>query len=470
MRARAYYEGCPPSWQELGFDGAPAPKYYPISGFKDLVSLELYSLAFEVGKSEDLIEDFAKALLRSQHLKTLGMSFASRWDPIGGVIATSTDPYFLYNLSKIYSSLGGAPLLIETLRLGEGIVFDEIDANGVEDQTPEEADSKLHLCKRQQKRDTYKYTENHYVHKLWNNKALTTFHAYNGPRLIEGHGLHLFNTIDFLYTPSYPNLRQLAVNFLITDVTQWLNHPANNVTELIVTGCYAQLPCRSLVSDFDEFSKLHLPLTLLYARELYTESSGRSTHDSVTILRALTGLRTVTLQSLALSVDESQLVNLSRLIVTPYIKIILTRWQGGLIQDIHFLPNLTFLRLLKRAGAPKQFFNPERERLKHTGNFMMPLWIKNGPTPEMVAKHCFGAQRALKYVMVDQVAFEVVHNWTKVDGDNERQGHVRKRAKKSMKGEAKYLRESVELPYFWLEIPHRATLIFICRNRNGRIL
>jgi hypothetical protein len=85
--------------------------------------------------------------------------------------------------------------------------------------------------------------------------------------------------------------------------------------ELIITGSYVH------PDEFEEdflvinhshsidFMALHKPLTFLYIRELYVEEPANRKHEHKTILDTLPCNVSYGLQSLALSVDRSQLVS-----------------------------------------------------------------------------------------------------------------------------------------------------------------
>jgi len=127
-RGKAYYQRCPPQLQRIGFDNEFFTRGHRISGFKNLTSLELYSLSYEWYETDDLIADFAELLLGSPHLKKLGISLATRWDPNTSLMIDS--PYFPISfyptLSNDYARMEGSrPLAIETLRLGDGIEIAE---------------------------------------------------------------------------------------------------------------------------------------------------------------------------------------------------------------------------------------------------------------------------------------------------------------------------------------------------------
>jgi hypothetical protein len=115
------------------------------------------------------------------------------------------------------------------------------------------------------------------------------------------------------------------------------------------------------------------------------------------------------LQSLALSVDRSQLVS-HRTTVPLKVSLMLIHSQDGLIRYLRYLPKLVSLRLLKQDGAPHQFFPPPGST-EHKLYSAVPTWIKPGLTSEEIARRCNGRHwpnKSLKYIMIDQVAFEVV--------------------------------------------------------------
>lgn len=93
-----------------------------ISGFKNLTSLELYSLPIQNGIS-GLITEIAAVLLGNPGLRKLGLSLACKWDCASDSIITPPQPPdFLRSLASAYGALEGAnPLSIETLRIGDGV-------------------------------------------------------------------------------------------------------------------------------------------------------------------------------------------------------------------------------------------------------------------------------------------------------------------------------------------------------------
>lgn len=144
---------------------------------------------------------------------------------------------------------------------------------------------------------------NHYIYGILDENTLKTLHVSNG-----------FGKIEFEHIPDCPNLRQLAISILKEDAIDWLNEQENQVTELIITGSYTHFNEEDGVetnhSDSSDFIALKRPLTFLYVRELYIEEPVDRANEHHTILDFLLGKVFYGLQSLALSVDRSQLVSL----------------------------------------------------------------------------------------------------------------------------------------------------------------
>lgn len=216
--------------------------YFPLTGFRNLTSLELYDF---YSNHDYVLKDMAHVLRDSPFLKKLGLAFASEITNdddeaiLFGGPRHPTD--FLERLCKLYgSTCKNRPLSLETLRLGHGIYLGK----------PSEA------------------ANSHYLTKLVAVESLQVLHVYNG--LVKNE-LDLSDSccIPVDWTPftseKCQSLRQLSVDRIEPDVTCWLRQHGKCVQELIVADHYS-------FNDpgLKEFFLLPpLQLSMLWMRERY---------------------------------------------------------------------------------------------------------------------------------------------------------------------------------------------------------
>jgi hypothetical protein len=127
-QGKSLYDWCQTQFHSSLTPNAIILQPHSIAGFKNLSSLELYSLPFKEGIESGLITEIAALLLGSPGLKKLGLSLACKWDESYEAIVTPSEPPdFLQSLALIYEAQAGAlPLSIEILRIGDGISVQQL--------------------------------------------------------------------------------------------------------------------------------------------------------------------------------------------------------------------------------------------------------------------------------------------------------------------------------------------------------
>lgn len=231
--------------------------YVPLRGFRNLTSLEVYNLCTDY---DGIIKDMGSALCDSPFLKKLGLGCAVAYDLHDDAIiyrSPGHDADFFERLCKFYGSASKTgPLALETLRLGQGIFLgDPTFSSGVRHSK-----------------------ESHPLTKLVNVKSLEVLHIYNGLVRDEDDLLDSFYPIiDFdLFTSKgeRKSLRQLSVNRLTDDVTNWLSRGRVHLQELIVTDHYS-------INDEDlvEFFDLPSGLSMIWTREKHPWDASPSRYN-----------------------------------------------------------------------------------------------------------------------------------------------------------------------------------------------
>jgi hypothetical protein len=222
--------------------------YFPLKGFRNLTSLELYEFYADHGS---VVKDLASCLCDSPSLKKLGLAFACEIteDDDEAVLfgGPRHETNFLERLCNCYgSTCKKRPLALETLRLGHGIYLEQPSVS----------------------------TDSHYLMKLVDVRSLQALHLYNG--LVKNE----LDTSESCYRPvdwspftseQCKSLRQLSVHRLEEDVTCWLKQEGSSVQELIVTDHYYLYD-----HGLREFGKLPLSqLSMLWMREKYPPPPSR---------------------------------------------------------------------------------------------------------------------------------------------------------------------------------------------------
>jgi hypothetical protein len=232
--------------------------WMPLTGFRNLTSLELYNF---YGNESMLKVKIARALSQSPKLETLGLAMACDCDcfdlPEAVILEGECD--FLEGLSIEYGSLPDtAPLQLRKFRIGTGVYLFK----------PKATES------------------GNYLAKLVDISKLEKFHIFNDLVKIGSSAEdHSSMDVDWSLLNGCSALYQLSVSCINADVREWLNGPGSAVQELFVTHHYSMYD-----SDLSEFSLLNLPhLSAIFTRELTvrkrtfdldTDSSSDSSLDS----------------------------------------------------------------------------------------------------------------------------------------------------------------------------------------------
>ncbi|KAH7403117.1 hypothetical protein BKA64DRAFT_441460 [Cadophora sp. MPI-SDFR-AT-0126] len=218
---------------------------FPVSGFGNLTSLELYNIG---GREADEINGITAALSSSPHLKKLGLGLGWNVDCEGipEILLIRGEGDFLLDLCTRYHALEKLPLKLETLRLGHG-VFPSTD----------------------------KPDSGNFLAKLVNMNGLKTLHLFNG--LIRGDDDEdAYLMVDWALFDECVQLRQLVVSRLGPDLRIWLNTIRQSVEELIVTDHYAFYE-----SGLKQFDLLRLPnLSYIFTREVTAKKEPSTWSDT----------------------------------------------------------------------------------------------------------------------------------------------------------------------------------------------
>lgn len=211
-------------------------KSFPLKGFRNLASLELYQFHDE---ETELVKNIAHVLRDCPTLKKLGLGMCCEFDCeiIPEVVSASGDCDFLEKLCLEYGTLS-SPLPLETLRLGHGMFVHKSRSSSSEN----------------------------YIRKLVKLQDVKTLHIYNGL-------VHDTDDWDLMPTPmrvrwkyfaECTSLFQFSVTRLDKQVRRWLNTSGRSVQELLVTEHSSMYD-----DDLDNFDVLELPhLSAIFTREM----------------------------------------------------------------------------------------------------------------------------------------------------------------------------------------------------------
>lgn len=209
------------SWYEL---------YVPLTGIRNLTSLELYNFGADTGW---IIKDLAKALSNCPDLKVLGLGRASNAIDDGSpeqIVLYGDD--FLETLCREYRLLTHRLLKLHTLRLGWNIcVIEEDPPHENEYDSDDSSDSAVAA------RSKIKEPSENFLDLLFDQHLLRTLHVCNG--IVE----NPFSDMDYdglkfdwAMFDDCSELDELSITRLDQQAKYWLNDIASNVRKLYFAG------------------------------------------------------------------------------------------------------------------------------------------------------------------------------------------------------------------------------------------
>lgn len=258
------------------------PCFFPLKGFRNLSSIELYGFQ---DPNDDLFGQLADVLTECPRLRTLGLSMMSTYDVDeypDTLLVNELYMDFLEKLCNEYSAKrGGKPLELQTLRLGHGMYMFSKNWDSDEDSDEEQEWCLVNFLADFVKLD-----------------SLRNLHLYNGVTLHPGgfEGDEGPLDIAWSFLNDYTSLRQLQVSRLWQNTAKWLSEHGHGVEELIITEEYSMFD-----EDRDALSALELPnLTMLFTREMRVRRDPST--STITILDYFGGNRKA-LTKLAFCID-----------------------------------------------------------------------------------------------------------------------------------------------------------------------